>query len=407
MTGTAWRPFAFALSLVLFASGAPALAAGNAPGEARRHFDTGVRLAEDRNFPSALVEFEASYQQNPTAAALQNIAVCYKSLFRYAEAIATLERMIADFSAQLSPADRRAAEHAIAEMKALHGTIVIRTNPPGARLTINERPFSAEELGRPVSLAAGQYRIVAESPGYARTEQTITVVSGQKDVAVDVALAPTAATPAPAETAQPEGPQAAQAKPEAVQRGWAGFLALTGDTLSGGGAVPAGFRADGNRQGGALALICGYRIGTRFAMEGQLELAGHDLAACRDGDDACQQASRQIKYTLGTVRMGPAARVLSDGRVLRAVAQAGLGAVGHTVSNVQVPPNMDDPFAGRMKAAGGYFSIGGGAEINSRHLLFDLLLGATVETKGALPFDQRAIIAVGLTLRAGYGAWTP
>jgi len=33
-----------------------------------------VRLFEDRNFAGALVEFEASYQKNPTAVALQNIA---------------------------------------------------------------------------------------------------------------------------------------------------------------------------------------------------------------------------------------------------------------------------------------------------------------------------------------------
>jgi len=53
-----------------------------------------VHLFEDRNFAGALVEFEASFKQNPTAAALQNIAVCQKGLFRYADANATLERML-------------------------------------------------------------------------------------------------------------------------------------------------------------------------------------------------------------------------------------------------------------------------------------------------------------------------
>ena len=65
--------------------------------EAKRHFTNGVHLFEDRNFAGALVEFEASFKQNPTAAALQNIAVCQKGLFRYADAIATLERMLRDF----------------------------------------------------------------------------------------------------------------------------------------------------------------------------------------------------------------------------------------------------------------------------------------------------------------------
>jgi hypothetical protein len=400
MTGKAWRLLAFALSLVLPAASTPAHAAAGTQSEAKRHFNNGVRLAEDRNFSSALVEFEASYQQNPTAAALQNIAVCQKGLFRYAEAIATLERMMKDFAAQLSAADRRAAEDAIAEMKALLGTIVIRTTPADARVTINEQPVSPDALAKPVSLAAGQYRITAEAPGHARAEQTISVVSGQNDVPIDIALVPTAGAPAPTETGAPE-PAPTPALP---QRGWVGYVALTGDTVT--GAVPANYQAEGPRQGAVVSLIGGYRFGKRFTLESQIEIAGHVLTACPKDDGGCPE-TRQIKYTLGTVRIGPAARFTSDGRVFRAVGNVGFGAVGHTVSEVKVSPGVNDPFAEKLQGAGGYASLGAGVELNVKHFLFDLLLTGTVETKGNLPFAQRTISTGGLTLRVGYGAWTP
>lgn len=405
MTGKAWRLFAFALSLVLLAASTPGRAAPAAPSEAKRHFDNGVRLAEDRNFSSALVEFEASYQQNSTAAALQNIAVCQKGLFRYAEAIATLERMTRDFSAQLSAADKRAADDAIAEMKALLGTIVIRTSPADARVTINEKQLSAEALAKPVSLAAGQYRIAAEAPGHARVEQTVSVVSGQKDVPVDMVLAPSAGEPAPADSAAsdaaaPEPPPA----PAGPLRGWVGYLGITGDTLA--GAVPENYQAQAPRQGAAVGLIGGYRFGKRFALEGQIEFAGHTLTACPRGVASCPE-TQQLKYTLGTVRIGPNARLMTDGRVFRGVGHAGFGAAAHTVSQVKVQPGATDPFADKLQGAGGYITLGGGIEVNARHFLFDLLLTGTVETKGNLPFSQRTITTGGLTFRVGYGAWKP
>jgi hypothetical protein len=136
------------------------------------------------------VEFEASYQRNPTAVALQNIAVCQKGLFRYADAIATLERMLRDFSAQLSPDDKKAAEDAIRDMSALIGTVILKVTPADAKVSINEAPLSAEAMKKPVRLAAGEYRIAAEAPGYARQEKLVTVVSGQNEHPIELTLSP-------------------------------------------------------------------------------------------------------------------------------------------------------------------------------------------------------------------------
>ena len=153
-----------------------------------------MHLFEDRNFAGALVEFEASYQQNPTAVALQNIAVCQKGLFRYAEAISTLERMLQAFKAQLSPEDKKAAEEAIRDMNALLGTVVLKITPPDARVSVNDSTLSPEALKSPVRLAAGEYRVVAEAPGYARQERMLRVVSGQVDLPLTIALTPLSGT---------------------------------------------------------------------------------------------------------------------------------------------------------------------------------------------------------------------
>src|SRR6185503_16124104 len=102
------------------------------------------------------------------------------------DAIATLERMLREFGPQLSADDKRAAEDAIREMSALLGTMVVKVTPPDAKVSINDAPLSAEAMKGPVRLAAGEYRVAAEAPGYARQEKLVTVVSGQNDRVVGI-----------------------------------------------------------------------------------------------------------------------------------------------------------------------------------------------------------------------------
>lgn len=397
MTRKAWRYFACALSFVLLAL-APAARAAEASEEAKRHFSLGVQLYQDRNFTGALVEFEASFQMNPTAAALQNIAVCQKGLFRYAEAIATLERMTRGFSAQLSDADRRAAEDAIREMKALLGTVLVRTTAPGARVTINDQPIAPEALASPIALAAGQHHIVAEAPGYQRAEQTISVVSGQKDRPVVLILAP---LPAPA--AAP-APSALPAPPQPPQLGWYGSVALVGDTLGGG--LPQGYEPSGAQRGGSLGVAGGYRLSRRIAFEAELDAASHAIAACPTGQPGC--GATTLKYTLGTARFGPNIRVMSDGRGLRIVGTGGLGVAAHNVSSISsdTPSSAKAALESKKSGAGPSLRLGGGAEVNWEHFLFELGLALVFESKGDLPLAKH-LSEAGLQLRIGYGAWTP
>ena len=53
---------------------------------ARSHFKTGVKLYQDGDYTGALAEFQAAYDFKPGPGSLQNIALCQKALFRYAEA---------------------------------------------------------------------------------------------------------------------------------------------------------------------------------------------------------------------------------------------------------------------------------------------------------------------------------
>src|SRR5215471_13599582 len=196
---------ALAVALASVAWAPPAVSADGVS-EGKRHFLNGVRLFEDRNLAGALVEFEASFAEHPTAAALQNIAVCQKGLFRYADAIGTLQRMLKEFGTELSAEDKKAAQEAIRDMSALLGTVVLKVTPKDAKISINGAPLDAAAMAAPVRLAAGEYRVAAEAPGYEAEEKVVTVVS-QKEVPLDIALRPTKSeSPAPAAPAATSSP---------------------------------------------------------------------------------------------------------------------------------------------------------------------------------------------------------
>ncbi|HEX9294913.1 MAG TPA: PEGA domain-containing protein [Polyangiaceae bacterium] len=386
----------------------PARADPAAAEEAKRHFTNGVHLFEDRNFAGALVEFEASFQQNPTPAALQNIAVCQKGLFRYAEAIATLQRMLRDFATQLSPEDKRAAEDAIREMSALLGTVIVKVTPPDARVTINDSVLSADAMKRPVRLSAGEYRVAAEAPGYARQERVMTVVSGQKDVPLNLTLVPFSGTlvvrahdsqaaiaidgaqvgydewkgPVSAgqhevyvytsklrhkstvvayagQTTQVEAkltPQDAvtddQAKvaggpPPYVppsQRGVYGFVVFGPDTMASNS--PNGLYQEDARNGGSFGGIdVGYRFSTGFAAEFRAETATHQVAACEKFSLIC--GAKRGNYRFQSTRIGPAIRLMTPGGKGRFVATIGVGAAVLTIDYDAVLSSTKDPLTGK------------------------------------------------------------
>jgi hypothetical protein len=175
---------------------APAAANKNPSDErtelARRHFKNGVKLFQDKNYQGALAEFEAAYELKPGASSLQNVALCLKALFRYAEAARKLDLLLARHGSELSEDDRKAVREATDELNQLVGTIQLRVEPATARVAIDGRSVSAAERAAGIRLDVGEHTIVAEAAGYDRMVQIVRIPGGKTRLPVDLALRPVA-----------------------------------------------------------------------------------------------------------------------------------------------------------------------------------------------------------------------
>ncbi len=399
---------------------------------ARAHFQNGVKLFNSKNWQGALAEFDAAYKLKPGQSSLKNIALCQKELFRYTDAIETLNKALDRHAAEMGEAEKQSVRDAVAELGALVGSIVVRVTPADARVTLDGRRLEPKDLGTSVRLNTGDHVLVAEAPGHARVARTIRVAGGQKDVALDFALVanagfvsvkskdPKAAIAidgtarafsswrGPLEPGRhyvqvyrdgykqfeqyfvvevgktidvdavlirEEGPPAT--KP-AEQRGWYGLAVLSAIGLRN---APGGLEIDkSDITGSSIGVRAGYRLWTPIGVELLIEGGKHQVDKACDATVSgrkCGTATAfERSFTLDSLRFGPNLRIMSAGQSLRFSSVIGAGAVRH---EIDLDP-ADPAEAGASEAIPGgnakgwdpYFLVEVGAQYNISHVVLEL-----------------------------------
>jgi hypothetical protein len=159
----------------------PPAARPAAPADAYKlHMENGVKLYADKNFPAAVVEFQAAYEARPGPNPLVNVALCAKEMFRYPQAISALETALSKHGDAMDPSDKRAAEAAIKEMRALLGTVRVALTPPEATLLVDGEDLPAGAAASPIALGPGVHKVSARAEGYSSAEQSVSIASGRE-----------------------------------------------------------------------------------------------------------------------------------------------------------------------------------------------------------------------------------
>jgi hypothetical protein len=144
---------------------------------AKIHFQQGVALFNDGNFNGALAEFQAAYDLRPSPGLLYNIGLTQKALFRYADAVATCERYLAE-ETKLTPERRAEVTQLIREMNALLADVTLTVEPTGASIHIDGRDAGRAPLDKPLRLAAGSHVVDIASDGYKPVRKDLMISAG-------------------------------------------------------------------------------------------------------------------------------------------------------------------------------------------------------------------------------------
>ncbi|WP_437305533.1 hypothetical protein [Sorangium sp. So ce388] len=377
----------------------------------RQHMENGIKLFQDRNYQAAIVEFEAAYKEKPKASPLFNIALAEKALFNYPRAIAALERALAQHRDTMDEGDEKTARSAIEEMRALLAHVKIELSPPSATLIIDgeEQPPSSSGT-RVVELGPGVHRISARAEGHVSADQSVTVVSGERDREVKLTLA--RERPAVPPNAQPFTlpPPPPPPRPVPLSLAPQGYYVIGAASLLWPLGHPREFPRPEANSGGAGSIRVGYRVNTPAAFDVMLQYA--NIATGSD-DPAYPNAS----YTLGSTRLGLNLRLMTPGQTWRFVGSIGGGLTYDDVSfhntNTQ---NGEDICEGRCHPASGvnaFVSSEVGVELDLGGVLLGFSLDSYFQSSRGLsykdgddtPLYSAVLLHLGGSLHAGYAFW--
>lgn len=168
-------------SRAALATDPPVGASAPADGRYTSHMANGVKLFESGDFKAALVEFEAAYAASPRSSPLINQALCHKKLGRYPRAVERLELALSKHRDELLEEDRRAAEAAVVEMKALFAFLTFAVVPDSASITVDGEEVPLEVRASGYAVSPGEHTVSIRAPRHLPFERRVTLASTQRE----------------------------------------------------------------------------------------------------------------------------------------------------------------------------------------------------------------------------------
>ncbi len=208
--------------------------------EAKKHYGEGDKKFKAGDFAGAEAEFKAANDIKAAPQSERYIGMCEDALGNFASAVEWYERFLAHVPEKMA-AQGDEIKKREADIKALPGKLHIDSNPPGAAVTIDDKPQAAP-TPIDVELAPGSHALKLTAPGRLPTQKTVDVTFASKQtVSADLdpeppppapPPAPVAVTP-PAPPAPPPPPPAPRSNVPAYVTGGLAILAAGVGTVFG------------------------------------------------------------------------------------------------------------------------------------------------------------------------------
>lgn len=173
--------------LVLLLSAAPVTFAQSAAAkkesaarknEAADHYKKGVALFKEGDFASALAEFRAAYQAVPSFEVLYNIGLTERRLFKYGQAVRSLNRYLEEGGKKVSQDRRDSVETELSQIRALTSKVTVKVDGPPAKVFVDGEEVGTSPLAEPVLLGPGRHVLKATRDGESDAEESLDLVSG-------------------------------------------------------------------------------------------------------------------------------------------------------------------------------------------------------------------------------------
>ncbi len=150
------------------------------PIEARGHWDAGIALAQRKNWDGARTSFKAAYDMSKNPRVLFNVAVAEKELGRYAAALETFKRELAEGKGQLTPEEEANVKAAIGGLEKFVAELTINVSEKDAEVFVDNDKIDSSKLPGPLTVQVGERRVRAVKAGFAEASESVQLAGGGK-----------------------------------------------------------------------------------------------------------------------------------------------------------------------------------------------------------------------------------
>lgn len=169
------------LALISFsASLLPRVAFADAPSaqdlaEAKKFFDAGIKFSQQGAYRDALAAFREAKRLAPRPSIQTNLAQTHRDLREYAAAYEAYAELITTYPTQLKPQEILSAQRAMSELEAFTGTIEVKTQEPGARVSLDDSDVGALPLAHPLRVNVGTHTLLISKDGFQPIKKSLDV----------------------------------------------------------------------------------------------------------------------------------------------------------------------------------------------------------------------------------------
>jgi len=168
-----------------------------ATAQAREHFNRGVKLYEEDDFRTALIEFKRAYELAPNPTLLFNIGNSYYQLREYADALRTLEQYVREVGNAIPKEQRAQVDRELEELRGRVARVTFQ-GPAGAELSMDDTKLGTLPLSPNQIISAGRHRLTVTKPGFKPTTKDVDIAGGDTlTIPFDLKHEDAPASPAP------------------------------------------------------------------------------------------------------------------------------------------------------------------------------------------------------------------
>lgn len=144
---------------------------------ARKTFEQGLKLMQDRRWGEALAQFLVSRELKPLESNTLNAALCYRNLERFSEAVELFETLLRDYP-RLH--ERALVLKALDALRPRLGELTLEAVPPGATVVVDGRWVGMTPLVGALRLSGGLHDLRVLAEGAEPFERSVAIAGGER-----------------------------------------------------------------------------------------------------------------------------------------------------------------------------------------------------------------------------------